>query len=92
VFLSTIQLHQGRNVLSINNDRRETIMPGKRTRGSEKKDSSKPAAKKHRQASWSAQEDHALLRAVAEEQEEHGEGEEDWDTIAEELPGKSAVQ
>lgn len=56
------------------------------------------AEKKRRKAQWTAEEDEALVRAMA--QERHNAGltdddefeDEDWDAVAENVPGKSAVE
>ena len=56
------------------------------------------AEKKRRKSQWTAAEDEALLEAMA--QERHNSGmdyddefeDEDWDAVAENVPGKSAVE
>lgn len=82
-------------------------MPKKRSRTSEhgaadEDDTDEPPAspagkaKKLRSTGWSTAQDDALLKAVAEQHGDHDAGsddeDEDWDTIAKAVPGKSAVQ
>lgn len=80
-----------RPLLQVNNTRDDLlIMPGnKRSRAGEKSDDEYDSHKK-RKSAWTSAEDELLLKLVHEDQEAHEE--EDWDSIAEKIPGRSAVQ
>ncbi|KAL7579924.1 hypothetical protein ACA910_004925 [Epithemia clementina (nom. ined.)] len=62
----------------------------RRQRSNENDESPRSASKRKPVATWTSEEDEALLRAVIEEQDE--DGEEDWDAISQMIEGKSAVQ